>query len=342
MPLDTDDAFAWLESLAVRQGANEALLLKPEERTDTPPDWVLQSANQPETQTNPDLQAPPDMARMIGSEDLHMLEQMPAEPEPVQPKEVELPAAAVEAPVVESPPAFEPAPAPSAPQAAAPQPPVAEPVAPKKKRNTGGLPPLPDWLAGAGDSGDETEWTPPPVTKRKYDLNKASLGELERLPGVGFIMAQRIVLFRDQNGAFKNVDELLNVPDFSPMTLEDIRENLFVTPTAKSKTGPLAQPEAPAPAPAPVIIIDDESVPVPLGLARSAFGRGEIGQALTHYAELIQEGHFVNRVVEDLEKATRQHPNDVLLWQTLGDAHLQLNQPAEAIKAYIQAERLLR
>ena len=42
--MDMDAAFAWLESLAVKQGADEALLLTPEERQDTPPEWVTAAA----------------------------------------------------------------------------------------------------------------------------------------------------------------------------------------------------------------------------------------------------------------------------------------------------------
>ena len=50
-PLDTsslgtqaeDDAFAWLESLAVKQGSTEGLLIKPEDRLEEEPDWVTQA-----------------------------------------------------------------------------------------------------------------------------------------------------------------------------------------------------------------------------------------------------------------------------------------------------------
>jgi peptide/nickel transport system permease protein len=38
--LDDQAAYAWLEHLAERQGATEALLLKPEERRQSPPDWI--------------------------------------------------------------------------------------------------------------------------------------------------------------------------------------------------------------------------------------------------------------------------------------------------------------
>ena len=39
---DIDEAFAWLETLAARQGAEEGLLTTPEERKETPPEWVTQ------------------------------------------------------------------------------------------------------------------------------------------------------------------------------------------------------------------------------------------------------------------------------------------------------------
>lgn len=43
---DSDAAFAWLESLAAKQGADEALLLKPEDRLEKPPDWVIQTTEE--------------------------------------------------------------------------------------------------------------------------------------------------------------------------------------------------------------------------------------------------------------------------------------------------------
>src|SRR5688572_8891397 len=40
---ERDDSFAWLESLAARQGASEGLLTKPEDRLEEEPDWVKQA-----------------------------------------------------------------------------------------------------------------------------------------------------------------------------------------------------------------------------------------------------------------------------------------------------------
>ncbi len=43
---DEAAAFTWLEGLAAEQGADEALLLQPEERIDEPPDWVVQASEE--------------------------------------------------------------------------------------------------------------------------------------------------------------------------------------------------------------------------------------------------------------------------------------------------------
>ena len=51
MPADADDAFAWLESLAAKHGAEEdALVTAIDERQDTPPDWVQDLASAEEAQ----------------------------------------------------------------------------------------------------------------------------------------------------------------------------------------------------------------------------------------------------------------------------------------------------
>ena len=51
--MDDDAAFAWLESLAVKQGADEALLLTPEERLEAPPQWVTEIEEEPAAEQVP-------------------------------------------------------------------------------------------------------------------------------------------------------------------------------------------------------------------------------------------------------------------------------------------------
>ena len=43
------------------------------------------------------------------------------------------------------------------------------------------------------------------------NINTASAAEFEALPGIGPKMAQRIVEYREKNGAFKKLEDLMNV-----------------------------------------------------------------------------------------------------------------------------------
>lgn len=55
------------------------------------------------------------------------------------------------------------------------------------------------------------------------DLNLADAASLEALPGVGPALAQRIISWREANGRFGSVDQLLEVPGIGPVKFEDLR-----------------------------------------------------------------------------------------------------------------------
>ncbi len=55
------------------------------------------------------------------------------------------------------------------------------------------------------------------------DINSASAAELESLPGIGAVLAQRIVEDRLANGPYASVDDLVRVRGIGPGILEDIR-----------------------------------------------------------------------------------------------------------------------
>jgi competence protein ComEA len=54
-------------------------------------------------------------------------------------------------------------------------------------------------------------------------LNGADADALDTLPGVGPALAERIVAFGRENGGFRSVDDLLEVPGIGPGRLEAIR-----------------------------------------------------------------------------------------------------------------------
>jgi competence protein ComEA len=54
-------------------------------------------------------------------------------------------------------------------------------------------------------------------------LNSATLEQLDALPGVGPVTAQKIVDYRTQHGGFGSVDELDAVPGIGPARLADLR-----------------------------------------------------------------------------------------------------------------------
>src|ERR1035437_518222 len=62
------------------------------------------------------------------------------------------------------------------------------------------------------------------------DLNVANAKELEQLPGVGPVIAQRIIDMRQKSGRFRRVEDLLAIRGMSTKRLEKLRRYVTVSP----------------------------------------------------------------------------------------------------------------
>ena len=91
---------------------------------------------------------------------------------------------------------------------------------------------LPDPAPQPGGAATPSVGTAPGKTNGgasgTININTASATDLEKLPGIGPALAQRIVEYRDSHGPFASVDALTDVPGIGKAKLEGLREQATV------------------------------------------------------------------------------------------------------------------
>ncbi|MCK4392783.1 ComEA family DNA-binding protein [Candidatus Bipolaricaulota bacterium] len=60
------------------------------------------------------------------------------------------------------------------------------------------------------------------------NLNTASAEELTSLPGIGEVLAARIVAYREEHGPFQTLDDLMQVSGIGSKVVEEIRDLVTV------------------------------------------------------------------------------------------------------------------
>jgi len=85
------------------------------------------------------------------------------------------------------------------------------------------VPPADGAAANGGSAASESGAAPDVV-----NINTADTAALETLPGVGPALASSIIAWRDENGAFRAVDELLAVSGIGEKTLDGFRDQVTV------------------------------------------------------------------------------------------------------------------
>jgi competence ComEA-like helix-hairpin-helix protein len=189
-------------------------------------------------------------------------------------------------------------------------------------------------LSPSAEPVEDQDWTPTLLEEQplsRIDLNTASLVELERLPQIGFRMAQEIVSYREQQGPYRSLDDLTQVQGFDPAVLEDLRDRLFVELPLPESAAP-AEHDMQEPAPA---------APEEVRSARSELATGNIEKAVETYTSLVRSRRYLPEIIQDLTEAAKNYPEDVNIWQALGDAYMRADRLQEALEAYTKAEELL-
>ena len=60
------------------------------------------------------------------------------------------------------------------------------------------------------------------------NINTASVSKLEELPGVGSTIANSIISYREENGGFKTIEQLKEVPRVGDKTYDKLKDLICV------------------------------------------------------------------------------------------------------------------
>ena len=83
-------------------------------------------------------------------------------------------------------------------------------------------------VVSQGNQNDATGSSESENKDGKVNINTATAKQLQLLPGIGEVIAQRIVDYRTESGPFKSVDDLLNVSGIGEKKFEQMKPYIKV------------------------------------------------------------------------------------------------------------------
>ena len=77
-----------------------------------------------------------------------------------------------------------------------------------------------------------------PAATNLVNLNTATAAQLETLPGIGKATAERILEYRQKNGGFKKIEELMNVRGVGEKSFLKLKALITVSPAKAERAAP--------------------------------------------------------------------------------------------------------
>ncbi len=84
-------------------------------------------------------------------------------------------------------------------------------------------------VAGAAQQKSGPRAGAKPAVTSAININSASAAQLEALPGIGAKTAARIIEYRQKNGPFKKIEELMNVRGVGEKNFLKLKGQIIVT-----------------------------------------------------------------------------------------------------------------
>jgi tetratricopeptide (TPR) repeat protein len=324
--MSEDDAFAWLESLAAKQGVDpDQLLTKPEERSETAPEWLTQP------EIGRDAETPGVAGVILGAAAVGEMLTPEHEPEAVTPEPEKLEeSVAGEMEWLEG---------------IEEQGTVAE--------TEGQTPAVAEWLPVESAAEGAATGTPEPEGEETLEQNLASTSlepnsevseaaESGAQPGAEEEMPDwlRTSLEETPSTPEEDVPEWMKASDDAQASAdEELETSLVEAELAAAVEASPAGTESGIEIARRTPPEGDDAI---FEQAQIDLQRGNLEQATLGYKSLIRKGKLLDEIIFDLREGTYQHPVDVVIWLTLGDAYRRANRLQEALDAYTKAEALLR
>ncbi len=298
-----EDTMTWLDGFSAKQGAKpEELPTNLDERSETPPDWIQKTTQEPAAPVKAlapetpqeDITITSWLSKQDVEEALGKSQSAPNLPQPAAAPSNELPDWLKEL-----------------------EKPAAPKEAPKPDED------LPDWLRQPAQPADQ---------------------------GVAAVPTVKLASEPDMSAW---IDETIPVSEppapTTPGEWVPVNEKTAPGPDLESITEPVLSavetpilPRFPRGTGVLSLIPTQEKDAELLTAAQTALGANQLNEAMQAYSKLIKKKCLLDEVIQDLREAIYRFPVDVIVWQTLGDASMRANRLQDALDAYTKAEELLR